>query len=54
MILEIERLWSKAPGWYDTLDRDERARLMAWYRVHSKPAGKRRGPREPREPRGRG
>lgn len=39
MILEIERLWGKSPGWFSTLEERERTRLIAWYRVHCDPKG---------------
>lgn len=53
MILEIERLWGQEPGWFGRQDRDDQVRLMAWYRVHGEPVKRRRGRREPRDPRNR-
>ncbi len=46
VVLEIERLWSKEPGWFATLDRERQTQLLAWHRVHCDPTGdggKRRG-----------
>lgn len=37
MILAIEREWGQYPGWFDTLDRETRIRLLADWRVRSKP-----------------
>ena len=32
-ILEIERAWGKDPGWFLTLPRDDKAKLLAFQRV---------------------
>lgn len=44
MIHEIERLrWpGGAPGWFEREPRHRRIELMAWYRVHADPDGKRK------------
>lgn len=33
--MEIERAWVQVPGWFLTQDAEVRARLMAWYAVHT-------------------
>jgi hypothetical protein len=33
LILEIEEAWHKFPGWFDTLDRADKARLIARHRI---------------------
>lgn len=35
--MEIERLWGRAPGWFMRQTRDDKARLLAWYRVYLQP-----------------
>ena len=45
MILEIERAWGKAPGWFCTLDPETQADLFGWQRVHMFPQKPSKGPR---------
>ena len=39
-MMEIERQWGHAPGWFLEQDRATRNNLVAWYSVHVSPAGK--------------
>lgn len=39
MVMEIERLWSWPLGSFVELPSHQRARLLAWYRVHIDPSG---------------
>ena len=50
--MEIARLWGRDPAWVHGLPREERARMVAWYRVHLAPEPpKSDGPPVPRRPR---
>lgn len=33
LILEVERLWGKEPGWWRSLEREDRVQLLAWYQA---------------------
>ncbi len=35
MILDIERAWSREPGWFNTLDSETKTRLLAWWKVNN-------------------
>jgi len=35
--MEVCRLWGQPPSWWETLSREDRVSLTAWYRVHCDP-----------------
>ena len=36
--MRIERFWGQPPGWFDTLDRETQAMLMADHMLHERDA----------------
>jgi hypothetical protein len=39
--MEIERAWGHEDGWFNSIPRERQVKMLAWYRVHTDPEGKR-------------
>ena len=46
MILAIEREWGKVPGWFVTLDAEQRALLLADWQIRHKPPKTKNAPQQ--------
>jgi hypothetical protein len=44
VILAIEREWGKYPGWFNSLEREHRARLLADWQIRQKPKDQKHKP----------